>query len=253
MEQAVRILVVNPNTSASMTEAIASIARRHASPGTEVVALAAAYGAEGIDNSVEGLISAVAVMDLVSTYDGDYDAVVMAGFGEPGREGLQELLQVPVVDICEAAAHVAQLLGRTYSVVTTLGRSVSSIEDRLLLAGQRARCVSVRSTGMSTTETDEQPEAAFAAVVAQARLAVEVDRAEVICLGCAGMAGLDEAVTSALGVPVVDGVAAGMRLAQALVGLGLSTSKVLTYAPPEAKTITGWPFSAHLDLPGATR
>lgn len=241
-----RILVVNPNTSASMTDAIATIARRHAAPGTEVIALRAAYGAEGIDCNVESLISAVAVMDLLTTYDGDYDAVVMAGFGEHGREGVQELLRLPVVDICEAAAHVAQLLGRTYAVVTTLDRSVSSIEDRLLLAGQRSRCVSVRSTGMTTTATDEDPAAACTAVVEQARLAVEVDRAEVICLGCAGMAGLDEAVTAALGVPVVDGVAAGMRLAQALVGLGLGTSKVLTYAPPEPKPLAGWPFSTHL-------
>lgn len=248
-----KILVVNPNTSASMTDAIAATARQHAAPGTEVIPLRAAYGSEGIDCNVDSLISAVAVMDLLTTYRGEFDAVVMAGFGEHGREGVQELLRVPVVDICEAAAHVAQLLGRTYAVVTTLARSVSSIEDRLLLAGQRARCASVRSTGMTTAETDAHPEAAYTAVVEQARLAVEVDRAEVVCLGCAGMAGLAEAVTAAVRVPVVDGVAAGMRLAQALVGLGLGTSKVLTYATPEPRPLVGWPLSAHLDLPERPR
>ena len=62
------------------------------------------------------------------------------------------------------------------------------------------------------------------------------------------MAGLDEAISSALGVPVVDGVAAGVRLAEAVVGMGLTTSKVCTYANPDPKTIVGWPLSRHLAL-----
>jgi allantoin racemase len=88
----------------------------------------------------------------------------------------------------------------------------------------------------------------MAAIVEEARRAVEDDRAEVICLGCGGMAGLDKAITDALGVPVVDPVAAGIRLAEAIVGLGLSTSKVSTYAAPESKTIIGWPLSKRLAL-----
>ncbi|MCW2919526.1 MAG: Hydantoin racemase, partial [Actinomycetia bacterium] len=81
-------------------------------------------------------------------------------------------------------------------------------------------------------------------IVAEAERAVRDDHAEVICLGCGGMAGLEEAITGRLGVPVVDGVAAGVRLAEAVVGLGLRTSKVCTYAPPEPKEISGWPLSA---------
>src|SRR5207245_2219674 len=123
-----RILVVNPNTTQSMTDAIAESARRYASPGTEIVPLTPLYGADGIDCNFESFISAVAVMDRVATYDGPFDAVVMAGFGEHGREGVQEIVSVPVIDICEASAHVAQLIGRTYSVVTTLDRSIASIE-----------------------------------------------------------------------------------------------------------------------------
>ncbi|WP_405918205.1 aspartate/glutamate racemase family protein [Streptomyces sp. NBC_00728] len=243
-----RILVVNPNTTEAMTESIAKSAREHASPGTEIVPLTPLYGADGIDCNFESLLSAVAVMDRVTTYDEPYDAVVMAGFGEHGREGLQELTDVPVIDIAEASAHVALMLGRRYSVVTTLARSIGAIEDRLLTAGLADRCASVRSVGMGTLEFDQNPEAGMAAIVEEARRAVEDDRAEVICLGCGGMAGLDTAITEALGVPVVDPVAAGIRLAEALVGLRLSTSKVSTYAAPEAKTIIGWPLSERLAL-----
>ena len=101
---------------------------------------------------------------------------------------------------------------------------------------------------MSTLELDADPEGAIRGIVEQARIAVTQDHAEAICLGCAGMAGLEEAITTELGVPVVDGIGAAVRLAEAVVGLGLKTSKVSTYAPPDPKVITGWPLSAALGM-----
>jgi allantoin racemase len=169
---------------------------------------------------------------------------VLAGFGEHGRDGLQELLTVPVIEICEASAHVAQIVGRSYAVVTTLQRSVALIEDRLRVAGLADRCASVRASGLSTADVDADPQGAAGAVLVQARQAVEEDHAEVICLGCAGLAGLEDAIRTELGVPVVDGVAAGVKLAEAVVGLGLTTSKRWTYAPPDPKPIAGWPLRA---------
>lgn len=237
-----KILVVNVNTSRSMTDVIDQAARRHASPATAVVAVQPYFGTEAVDCNFESYLSAVAVMDRVLAYDEPYDAVILAGFGEHGRDGLQELIEQPVVEICEASAHVAMMIGRAYSVVTTLQRSVPAIEDRLRLAGLWDRCASVRASGMSTLEVDADPRRAVRAIVAEARRAVEADHAEVICLGCAGMAGLEEAITSELGVPVIDGIGAAVRLAEAVVGLGLKTSKISTYAPPEDKKITGWPL-----------
>jgi allantoin racemase len=246
-----RILVVNVNTSRSMTESIAEGARRYASAGTEIVALQPHFGAEAVDCNFESYIAAVAVMDRVVTYKEPYDAVVLAGFGEHGRDGLQELIEQPVVEICEASAHVAMMIGRAYSVVTTLQRSVPAIEDRLKLGGLWERCASVRASGLSTLDVDHDPQGSMRAIVAEARKAVEEDHAEVICLGCAGMAGLEEAITGELHVPVIDGVGAAVRLAEALVGLGLKTSKRSTYATPEPKQIIAWPLSSALGLPGS--
>lgn len=236
-----RILVVNVNTTRSMTDAIVASARSVASPGTEIVGLTPSFGADSCEGNFDSYLAAVGVMDAVVRHQGAYDAVVQAGFGEHGREGLQELLDVPVIDITEAAGHVACLLGHRYSVVTTLDRTVPLIEDRIRLAGLDSRCASVRSSGLSVLELEEDPEAAVKAITAQAHHAVHEDRAEVIVLGCGGMAGLDEAVAAATGVPVVDGVTAATRLAEALVGLGLSTSKIRTYATPRAKRLSGWP------------
>ncbi|MFF2509017.1 aspartate/glutamate racemase family protein [Streptomyces sp. NPDC058067] len=236
-----RILVVNVNTTVSMTESIGAQARSVASPGTEIVALTPPFGAESVEGNYESYLAAIAVMEAVRTYPQPFDAVIQAGYGEHGREGLQELLDVPVVDITEAAASTAQFLGHRYSVVTTLDRAVPLIEDRLKLAGLTDRCASVRASGMSVLELESDEEAAVEAIVEQAAQAVEHDKAEVICLGCGGMAGLTEQVVKRTGVPVVDGVAAAVTIAESLVRLGLSTSKVRTYATPRPKKIRNWP------------
>ncbi|MEV7012122.1 aspartate/glutamate racemase family protein [Streptosporangium sp. NPDC051022] len=239
-----RILIVNVNTTSSMTDTIRAQAAAYASPGVEIVGLTPSFGPESVEGNFESYLAAVAVMDRVVRYDEPYDAVIQAGYGEHGREGLQELLDVPVVDITEAAAQVAMLIGRTYSVVTTLDRAVPQIEDRLRLAGLAGRCASIRAGGLSVLELERDPGRAVDAIVAQARKAVDDDRAEVICLGCGGMAGLDREITAATGVPVVDGVAAAVALAEGLVRLGLTTSKVRTYGTPRPKTVTGWPITA---------
>ncbi|MCW4355897.1 aspartate/glutamate racemase family protein [Hoyosella sp. YIM 151337] len=238
-----RILAVNVNTTDAMTEMIGKQARSAAAPGTEIIALTPHFGAPSIEGNFESYLAAVAVMDRVVSYRGEYDAVILAGFGEHGREGLQELLDVPVVDITEAAAHTACLIGRTFSVVTTLDRAVPMIEDRLKLAGLASRCASVRASGLGVLDLDEAPSRTIDAVVAQAKAAVEFDRAEVIVLGCGGMAGIEHAIREATTVPVVDGVAAAVKLAETLVALRLSTSKVRSYAAPRPKSITRWPMT----------
>ncbi|CRM40011.1 Hydantoin racemase [Pseudomonas sp. 22 E 5] len=236
-----RILVVNVNTTASITDTIAQQARAVAAPGTEIVGLTPYFGAESVEGNFESYLAAIAVMDRVMAYDQPFDAVIQAGYGEHGREGLQELLNVPVVDITEAAASTAMFLGHAYSVVTTLDRTVPLIEDRLKLAGLYQRCASVRASGMAVLELEENPLAAMEAIVRQAELAIGEDKAEVICLGCGGMAGLDEHIRQRTGVPVVDGVTAAVTIAESLVRLGLSTSKIRTYATPRPKKIMGWP------------
>jgi allantoin racemase len=153
----------------------------------------------------------------------DYDAVILAGFGEHGKDALQAMLAVPVLDIAEAAAH-----------------------DRLALAGLAAHCVSVRACGLGTAEVDADPAGAVQAIVAEAARAVAEDGADVICLGCAGMAGVSAAISAKLGVPAVDGVAAAVALAQALVGLGPSTSKAGVFAEWPDNPRGHWPTSLGL-------
>jgi allantoin racemase len=143
------------------------------------------------------------------------------------------LVDVPVVDITEAAAHLACLLGRRYGVVTTLERSCGQIEDSLELAGVGRNCAAVVGTGLGVLDLGDadRTEAAFVAAAERAREA----GAEVLVLGCAGMTGLQRTVGEKLGLPVVDGVGAAVKLAESLVGLGLNTSRAGGYAKPVPK------------------
>ncbi|MEU4995409.1 aspartate/glutamate racemase family protein [Streptomyces sp. NPDC021622] len=234
-----RIVVTNCNTTRSMTEEIVRGARDAAAPGTTITGLTPAWGPESAEGWLDSYLSAAAVLDALRGYEGSYDAVVLAGFGEHGREGARELLDVPVVDITEAAAHLACLLGRRYGVVTTLDRARGQIEDSLHAAGVARNCAAVVGTGLGVLDLGDE-EATLRAFLAAAGRARDAG-AEVLVLGCAGMTGLQEKVGAALDMPVVDGVAAAVKLAESLVGLGLTTSRIGGYAKPLPKSRTWAP------------
>lgn len=238
-----RILVCNVNTTASMTETMHRAAAAVAGPGTEILSATPAFGPVSVEGYYESYISAAAVLDTLATWSGpEIDAVIWGGFGEHGREGAQELLDVPVITITEAAAMAALLLGHSYGVVTTLRRACPQIEDQLRLAGLLERCKAIVATDLGVLELEESEEATVAAFAAAARRALDAG-AEVLCLGCGGMAGMARRLTDELGVPVVDGIEAAVKLAEGLVHLGLRTSKVNAFAAPLPKPRPGWPIS----------
>src|SRR4051794_17984315 len=124
-----RILVMNCNTSETMTESIRLGAVSAARAGTEIIAAQPFSGPESVEGPYESFLSAAAVLERLASWDGAaFDAVVLAGFGEHGREGARQLLDVPVVDITEASGILAGLLGHRFGVVTTVPEAVGQIE-----------------------------------------------------------------------------------------------------------------------------
>lgn len=236
-----KILIVNVNTTESMTAAIGQQAAAVALPDTEIVPLTPLFGADSVEGNYESYLAAVAVAETVRAHPDPFDAVILAGYGDHGREALQELFEVPVVDITDAAASTAQFLGHKYSVVTSLDRTVPLIEDRIRLAGLLDRCASIRSSGMAVLDLESRPDDAVEAIVAESARAVEEDRAEVIVLGCGGMAELAGRITARAGVPVVDGIAAAVTIAESLVRMGLATSKIRTFHQPRPKHFVAIP------------
>ena len=235
-----RLLVVNPNTSASMTARIGAAARAAAGQGLEVVAINPAHGPASIEGYFDEVFAAPGLVEEVAKGDAaGFDAFVVACFDDTGLEAARSAARGPVIGIGEAAFHVASLIAHRFSVVTTLSRSIAPIEANLTKYGLASRCARVRACEVPVLALDDSASSAHEKLSAEIDRAIAEDGAEAIVLGCAGMADLAAALARRHGLPVVDGVAAAVKLAEALVGLGLATSKRGPYVPPLPKTFTG--------------
>ena len=226
-----RILVVNPNTTASMTEKIGVAARCVASPGTEIVAANPAFGPASIEGFYDEAMSLAGMLDLIGKAKG-YDAVVIACFDDTGLDAARCLTDKPVIGIGEAAFHYASIIANKFSVVTTLARSVPALEHNLHRYGLIARCARVRSSEVAVLELEHPGSDACVRISTEIGRAVVEDRAEAIVLGCAGMADLAETLSREHGLPVLDGVTCAVGLAESMVRLRIFTSRLGGYSPP---------------------
>ena len=226
-----RILVVNPNTTASMTEKIGVAARRVASVGTEIVAVNSADGPASIEGFYDEAISLAGMLAVIRERK-DFDAVVIACFDDTGLDAARCLTDKPVIGIGEAAYHMASMISNKFSVVTTLARSVPALEHNLHRYGLIARCARVRSSEVAVLELELPGSDACNRISAEIGRAIAEDRAEAIVLGCAGMADLADALAKEHGLPVLDGVSCAVGLAEAMVRLRILTSRVGGYSPP---------------------
>ncbi|WP_254544740.1 aspartate/glutamate racemase family protein [Halomarina pelagica] len=236
-----RIKAINPNTTLEMTENIGKVADRYTSDEVEVVAVSPERGPISIESYYDDYLAIPGLLEEIRKDEGDFDAFINACWGDPGIDACREVTEKPVVGIAEGSMYVANMLGARFSVATILPRAKDLIEETVLTTGLASKCASVRCTDLTVVETETARDAAVEALLEASTLAVEEDGAEAICLGCAGMGGLDEELEKALPVPVIDSVGAAAVLAEGLVRLGKSTSKVMTYKPPEPKEIKGYP------------
>ena len=235
-----KIRVINPNTSASMTAKIGAAAATAASPGTLVETVQPSFGAPSIEGHHDDVWGAAGVTEQVRAGEAaGADAYVIACFGDPGLHAARELARGPVIGIAEAAFHAASLLATGFSVVTTLTRTCVIAEHLLLQYGFERRCKGVHGTDIAVLDLDNPASGAFDRILGCAQAALDHDRSGAIVLGCAGMADLCETLQQRLGVPVIDGVAVAVRFAEALVSLKLGTSKRGDYAVPLPKVYAG--------------
>jgi len=231
-----KILVINPNTTASMTAHIGRAAENAASAGTTIAAINPTHGPVSIEGYFDEAMSLAGLLDTIRR-NPDCDAVVIACFDDTGLDAARCLTDKPVIGIGEAAYHFASMLSNKFSVVTTLARSVPALEHNLHKYGLSARCARVRSSEVAVLELEHPGSDACNRISAEIGRAAEEDRAEAIVLGCAGMADLAGRLAAEHGLPVLDGVTCAVKLAEAMVGLGLRTSRLGGYAPPPVQKL----------------
>ncbi len=233
-----RICVVNPNTTASMTAKIGAAALAVASPEVEVRAVNSEFGPPSIEGYFDEAFAVPGVLSEIARAS-DADAFVIACFDDTGLDAARCATHAPVVGIGEAAFHMASLVAEKFSVVTTLARSIAPIEHNLRKYGLSSRCARVRAANVAVLALEEPGSDARRTIAAEIARALRDDGAEAIVLGCAGMTDLARDLERKAGVPVIDGVACGVALAEALVRVGLKTSKRNAYAPPLPKAYAG--------------
>ena len=232
-----KLLVINPNSTVSMTRKAEAAARAVARPGTEVIAATSRAGPCSIEGYYDVAICLPGLLDEARRHP-DVDAIVIACFDDTGLDAMRCLVDVPVIGIGEAGYHAAAMLSHRFSVVTTLSRSVAGISDNLARYGLAAKCASVRATDIPVLELEDEAPASLDQIRAEIGRAIAQDGAEAIVLGCAGMADLMQRLSREFGVPVIDGISCAVGMAEALVAAGLATSKVGAYAPAVDKQAT---------------
>lgn len=242
------ILVINPNTTDSMTAAIGVAARACAGPGVEILMTQPSFGPRSIEGHFDEAIAAAGVAEQVRAHAAmPLSGVVIACFGDPGLDAAREAMAAPVLGIAEAAFHAASMLATGFSVVTTMTRTCILAERLAQRYGFERQCRGVHGTDIPVLALESDPAQVLNALEASARQALSRDRSGAIVLGCAGMAAQCTALQERLGVPVIDGVTVAVKWIEALASLNLCTSKRGDYASPLPKEYVGW--SAPLGWP----
>lgn len=214
-----RLAVINPNSTVSMTQKAVAAAQA-AAPGAEVDGITCHLSPAAIQGPEDDAICRPFVLQEVDrAAESGADAIIIACFDDPALDQARARVSVPVLGIGEAGYHAAMLLGGRFSVVTTLPVAIPTLEENLAHYGMAGACVRVRAAGVRVLELEDETSGAVARVSAEIARAKAEDGVGAIVLGCAGMADLAARLEAEHGLKVVDGIGAAAAFAAALVTL----------------------------------
>ncbi|WP_374627544.1 aspartate/glutamate racemase family protein [Pandoraea sp.] len=247
-----RLLVVNPNISTSVTGLIEAEARRAASPQTTLSFATASFGVAYIETRFEALVGGYATACAAAEQAGTFDGLVVAAFGDPGLGGLKELFDVPVVGMTEAALASACLLGARFSVIAISHRIQAWYRECVEANGLTSRLASIRSLTSPLRDIATVQDDHAQRLVELSRQAIDEDGADVIVVAGAPLAGLARTLRDRIAVPVVDGVSSAVRHCESLVALQPGVARLGSFQRPPVKPNAGLPIAVRrlLDAPG---
>ncbi len=208
--------------------------QRFVSPGVTVEARRPAGGPSSIESMWEEYLLVPGQMELAAEVEREgFDAIVPGCFGDPGIDGMRELVSIPVVGPGASSMLVAANLGHRFGVVTVLESVIRPLENLATLTGVAAKLASIREIGVPVLELNRDRDATFARLVEVSRRAIEEDRADVLVLGCGTLSFRAAELQEVVGVPVINPLQVALRTAETLVACGLSHSKRSHPVPPK--------------------
>jgi len=221
-----KILIINPNSDTEMTAAIQESAEAYAGNAFQVWTVPTPGAPAFIESHASEIQCGPGMLRIMEENERYHDAFVIACHSDVNVEAIREATRKPVVGIGEASMKLASFLGRTFSVVTTHEHSVPGKVEQIRKLHLEGLAASVRAP-----EPRDEGLGGVDLFMELARRARDEDGAEVVVLGCAGLAGMDRTLREALDMPVLDGVVCALILATGFVRSGVGTSKVLYYDP----------------------
>jgi allantoin racemase len=230
----IRVAVINPNTTRSMTEAVLASAAPAARPGTVLTGITPVEGVPSVESHTDEARASLSVLEEVLRAEQTAtppDAYVIACFGDTGVPAAREAAAGPVVGMTEAALTTAVLVAHRFTIITMPRRTMAQSDRVVRELGLGHRC-SVRAIDEPVAEVTTGSLHLLEAFVEAGRRAMADDAAEAIVLGCAGLADLVVPLQERLGAPVIEGVAAAVVQAEGLVAQRVGTSRVATWASP---------------------
>jgi allantoin racemase len=229
-----RLLLINPNTTAAVTERLAAVGCGVADPETEIVALTAPRGFPYISARSEAQIAGVVAMEIIADHQG-VDGAIIAAFGDPGLFAARELFDFPVVGMSEAAMLTACMLGGRFAIVTFTAALGPWFADCVLAHGMTDRCAGVRTLDGAFASLSDVQDEKEALLVELANKAVAEDGADVVILAGAPLAGLAARARTRIPVPIVDPIAAAVKQVETLVRLAPAKPTAGGFARPAPK------------------
>ncbi len=221
-----KILCINPNSSREVTEGIEKICKSYALPDTELEVQYIKEAPSGIESYQDAAIAERYLLERFQEWEKEYDGFIIACHSDIGIDLLRELTVKPVIGIGESSMLFALPLGHKFSILSLKRKKIPQKEDLVRKYGLENRCASIRATGLGVVATDEDKREKL---IKEGFSAVKEDGAEVLILGCAGMAGLDKIIEKIVKVPVIDGLVCALMIIESLVKYGIETSKIAKY------------------------
>ena len=207
------IVVINPNSTEAVTlgmdEAVTPL-RVLGGPAIECVTLR--DGPPGIESQEDVDAVVAPICALVRHRQAEAGAFVIGCYSDPGLQEAREVGRTPVFGIAESAMLQALALGRSFGVISILEVAIPRHLRYVRALGLESRAAGDRAVGLGVTELDDD-DRAYERMLTVGEALRDEDGADVVILGCAGMARHQRALEGALGIPVVEPTRAATALA----------------------------------------
>lgn len=208
------IVLINPNSTESMTQAMLKTARETA-PETDFEGWTTRGAPAAIQGRADGEAAAAPLLKLVAkASDLGARAIIIGCFDDTALTAARKLANCPVIGIGQAAYHLAALAGARFSVVTTTAASIPILEENIRAYGLAQNLARVRASDVPVLALESA--ASTQRVIDEILLSAREDEVQSVVLGCGGMVDIEKAARGKTTLRLIDGVRAAARFAAAL-------------------------------------